>query len=270
MLVDDGSHQDPSHASRLIVQTMTVRTDVVVGAGSGMGAACAVLLADGQRRLVLADRDYRAAKAVARQTGQGAEAVKCDMASEEDIEALTASIGSLGRLIVTAGLSPSMSSGRTILEVNLVATNRLLTAVQPTIADGTVSVVFASTAAYSVPRDPVVDRLLDDPESPTMIPQLEALGLLDHSGLAYAISKRGVVRMVERRASAWGAAGGRLVSVSPGVIDTPMGRLEKANEPSIADITGSSALRRLGRAEEVAAVAVFWRPSPPRSSPAST
>ena len=29
----------------------------------------------------------------------------------------------------------------------------------------------------------------------------------------------------------WGEAGARLLSVSPGIIDTPMGRLEDANEP---------------------------------------
>ena len=36
-----------------------------------------------------------------------------------------------------------------------------------------------------------------------------------------------------------------------------MGRLEAANEPAMADMVADSALRRGGRAEEVAAVAVF-------------
>jgi len=47
------------------------------------------------------------------------------------------------------------------------------------------------------------------------------------------------------------------VSISPGVIDTPMGRLEDANEPSMAGIVAGSALAREGRPEEVAAVAAF-------------
>jgi NAD(P)-dependent dehydrogenase (short-subunit alcohol dehydrogenase family) len=48
-----------------------------------------------------------------------------------------------------------------------------------------------------------------------------------------------------------------LVSVSPGIIDTPMGQLEAANEPAMADMVSGSALARQGRPEEVAAVAVF-------------
>jgi NAD(P)-dependent dehydrogenase (short-subunit alcohol dehydrogenase family) len=112
-------------------------------------------------------------------------------------------------------------------------------------------------AAHLVPSDPAVDRVLDEPGSSTLLDDLDALGLVEHPGIAYAVSKRGVIRLVERRARVWGAAGARLVSVSPGVIDTPMGRLEDANEPSMATVVAESALRREGRADEVAAVAAF-------------
>ena len=66
-----------------------------------------------------------------------------------------------------------------------------------------------------------------------------------------------MIRLVERRARAWGAAGARLVSLSPGVIDTPMGRLEDANETAMAEMVARSAQAREGRPEEVAAVADF-------------
>jgi NAD(P)-dependent dehydrogenase (short-subunit alcohol dehydrogenase family) len=112
-------------------------------------------------------------------------------------------------------------------------------------------------AAHMVPSDPAVDALLDDPGSPTLLDDLAALGLVGDSGIAYALSKRGVIRLVERRARVWGERGARLVSLSPGVIDTPMGRLEDANEPSMAVMVERSALAREGRPEEVAAVAAF-------------
>jgi NAD(P)-dependent dehydrogenase (short-subunit alcohol dehydrogenase family) len=102
-----------------------------------------------------------------------------------------------------------------------------------------------------------VDALLDAPSSPTLLDDLDALGLLEHPGIAYAVSKRGVIRLVERRARRWGEAGARLVSISPGVIDTPMGRLEDANEPAMAEMVAGSATRREGRPDEVAAVAAF-------------
>jgi NAD(P)-dependent dehydrogenase (short-subunit alcohol dehydrogenase family) len=102
-----------------------------------------------------------------------------------------------------------------------------------------------------------VDAIVDHPTSPTMLDELDALGLLDHSGLAYAVAKRGVVRLVERRARAWGEAGARLVSLSPGIIDTPMGRLEWDNQPVMADMVATSAAQREGRPEEIAAVVEF-------------
>jgi NAD(P)-dependent dehydrogenase (short-subunit alcohol dehydrogenase family) len=233
-------------------------TDVVIGAGSGMGAAAAARLAGTGRRLLLADRDLEAAQVVANSlNGDEVVAQTCDIADAAAVGDLVAATGTLGRLIVTAGLSPNMADGRRIMEINLVAMDGLVRQFERVIGRGSVAVVFASMAARSMPADPSVDALIDDPASPAMIEGLETLGLLSHPGLAYAVSKRGVVRMVERRAGTWGAAGARLVSVSPGIINTPMGRLEAANEPAMADMVANSALRREGRPEEVAAVAVF-------------
>jgi NAD(P)-dependent dehydrogenase (short-subunit alcohol dehydrogenase family) len=233
----------------------TDRTDVVIGAGSGMGAAVAELLARRDRRLVLADRDEAAVAAVA--DGLAAEVVGCDITDERAVDALVAHTGTLGALVLTAGLSPTMAAGRRIVEVNLVATDRVVRAFERSIRAGSVGVCFASNSAYMIPADPAVDALLDDPSSPTLLDDLDALGLVEHSGLAYAISKRGVIRLVQRRARAWGALGARLVSISPGAIDTPMGRLEDANQPEMAGMVAGSALGREGRPTEVAAVAVF-------------
>jgi NAD(P)-dependent dehydrogenase (short-subunit alcohol dehydrogenase family) len=166
-------------------------------------------------------------------------------------------VGTLGALVLTAGLSPTMADGRRICTVNLVATAAVVRAFEPTLAPGSVGVVFASSAAHSIPADPTVDALLDDPASPTLLDDLDGLGLLEHTGIAYGASKRGVVRLVERRAGTWGRAGARLVSLSPGIIDTPMGRLEFDNQPVMAGMVASSALAREGRPEEIAAVVAF-------------
>ena len=45
--------------------------------------------------------------------------------------------------------------------------------------------------------------------------------------------------------------------MSPGVIDTPMGRAEDAAEPAMAEMVRTSALAREGTADELAAVAAF-------------
>lgn len=236
--------------------TNTGTTDVVIGAGSGMGAAVAGLLAP-RGRLLLADRDPSAAAAVADGLHGDVEVVACDITDPDAVGAVVAATGRLGALVLTAGLSPTMADGRRILEVNLVGADRVVRAFEPVLQPGSAAVCFASMAAHMVPADAGVDALLDEPASPTLLDDLGALGLLDHPGIAYSVSKRGVIRLVQRRAVTWGRAGARLVSISPGVIDTPMGRREDASEPMMAEMVAASALAREGRAEEVAAVAAF-------------
>ena len=65
------------------------------------------------------------------------------------------------------------------------------------------------------------------------------------------------MRLVRREARTWGERGARLLSVSPGIVDTPMGRLEAANEPAMAAMVEQSALGRMLRPEEVAEVVAF-------------
>jgi NAD(P)-dependent dehydrogenase (short-subunit alcohol dehydrogenase family) len=231
-------------------------TNVVIGASSGMGRAVARRLAP-RGPLLLADRDHDGAKTVAAELGGDVTTIRCDVTDDGDVETLATAADRLGALVLTAGLSPHMGAGRTILAVNLLGADRVLRAFEPILEPGSAAVCFASMAAHLIPADPAVDALIDHPESPTLLDDLAALGLVDHSGLAYAVSKRGVIRLVQRRAALWGAAGARLLSLSPGIIDTPMGRLEDGHEPAMADMVTASPLARQGHADEVAAVAAF-------------
>ena len=232
-------------------------TDVVIGAGSGMGAALAAALAGRGRPLLLADRDVDAAARVAGALEGDVEAMACDITDPAAVAAVVDRVPALGALVVTAGLSPTMAEGRRILTVNLIATDALVAAFEQTLVPGSVAVCFASSAGHQFPAEPTIDALLDDPGSPTFLDGLGELGLADDSSFGYALSKRGVIRMVERRAKAWGDAGARLLSLSPGIIDTPMGRLEDANQPVMAGMVAASALAREGRPDEVAAVVAF-------------
>ncbi len=235
-------------------------TNVVLGAGSGMGAAVAGLLAP-RGKLLLADVDVATVEAVAadlRLGGADIAVMRCDITSPADVAALVDAAGHLDALVVTAGLSPSMAGGRRIYEVNLLGVADLVRACRSIVGPGSAGVLFASMAAHLMPAAAEVDTVLDDPASARFFDDLAALGLdPDQSQIAYALSKRGVVRLVEREAMAWGDAGARLLSLSPGIVDTGMGRLEDANEPAMAEMVRSSALRREARAEELAAVAAF-------------
>jgi NAD(P)-dependent dehydrogenase (short-subunit alcohol dehydrogenase family) len=80
---------------------------------------------------------------------------------------------------------------------------------------------------------------------------------IDDSGLAYALAKRGVVRACARAAVRWGKKGGRVTSIAPGIIDTPMGRQELEQQPIMREMLDQVPLARLGNSDEVAAVAAF-------------
>jgi len=159
----------------------------------------------------------------------------------------------IGALIHCAGLSPTMAEPARILEVNLAATMRLVEAVRPRMAEGGAAVLFASTAGH------MLGTMLDEPIGKADTPEAVAslTPYAQNAGAAYSISKRGVHLLVKREALAFGQRGARICSISPGIIDTPMARQEYEVEPSMKMMVDTSPLPRMGRPEEVAAVAVF-------------
>ena len=71
------------------------------------------------------------------------------------------------------------------------------------------------------------------------------------------IAKRGVQRLVRREAVRFGRLGARINSVSPGIIDTPMGRQEAAAQPANDLLVQHTPLGREGHPDEVASVVAF-------------
>jgi NAD(P)-dependent dehydrogenase (short-subunit alcohol dehydrogenase family) len=234
-----------------------VATNVVIGAASGMGRAVAAVLAD-RGSVVLADRDVGGAHALAAEVGGDARAVECDVTDEAQVGALGTSVDRLGALVVTAGLSPQMASGRLILEVNLVGTARVLQAFDHAVGEGSVAVLFASIAGHIPPPAPAAVDALDEPLAPGLVDRVAAAGeAVDEPGRAYQLSKFAIIRTARRLAGSWGHRGGRILSLSPGVIDTPMGRLALDRRPELLEAMKTWPVPRLGAPEEIASVVAF-------------
>jgi NAD(P)-dependent dehydrogenase (short-subunit alcohol dehydrogenase family) len=242
---------------------------IVTGAGRGMGAACAERVADMVDALVLVDRDevllstqadLLAAAGHRAQVEPFVLDVK-DPGGIARLAARTAELGSLRAVAHAAGLSPTMADWREILEVNLVGTARLVEACRTLAQPETAVVCFASVAALLAidQADLPPDAVLDDPLADGFLDNLrQAVGPeLEDPGMAYTWSKRGVHRLVRREAVRFGQVGARICSVTPGIIDTPMGRQEAAARDTNAMLVDMSPLKREGRPEEVAAGAVF-------------
>ena len=225
---------------------------VVTGAGRGMGRECVARLR-GRTDVVVAV-DLQAPDI------DGTVGVACDVADPGAVDALVEQVRGLGplrSLVHAAGISPTMGDARRVFEVDLLGTQLILDGFEPLAGEGTAAVCFSSSAAYQVA--PFVeedqDRVLDDTRAADFLDR--AVGLTDHSGFAYSLAKRGVIRAVGRAAVSWGARGGRVNSVSPGLIDTPMGRQEMEQQPVMQDMLAHTPLSRLGQPGEVADVVAF-------------
>jgi NAD(P)-dependent dehydrogenase (short-subunit alcohol dehydrogenase family) len=208
-------------------QGFLVPVTVITGAGGGMGRACVEVLR--AHPLLLVDIDPRALEAV-HAVAPEAMTATADLGSSSDLAALAQTVDELGglqHLVHLAGVSPTMDDVDRILQVDLVGTAILVDSLEAVVQPGSVAVCAASIAGHLMVFPPEVDLELDRPRKPGLRDRLEgAFGSTLTTGIAYSMAKRGVIRLCERAASAWGDRGGRVVSLSPGLIDTPMGRLE--------------------------------------------
>lgn len=240
---------------------------VVTGAGRGMGLACARRMVETVDTLVVVDRDAANLEEVTSELAPRAEIVPlavdvADRAAVAQLE-IVAEHGDLRGIAHAAGVSPTMAAWQTILEVDLVGTALVIEALTPFVKEGTAAVCFASMAAHLMAAgttvDPAIDAVLDDPLGDGFLDALkDAVGPgIEDSGLAYAWAKRGVHRFVRRTAVSWGKRGGRICSISPGMIDTPQGRQEAEAQPAMTMMLEHTPLGRFGAAEELAAVVAF-------------
>ena len=215
------------------------RPDLPIGlviGGGGMGMSTARRLGQ-SHRIILASMsaDKNAAReADLRADGIDAVATQCDMTdagSVSELKEFVAARGRLRTLAHVAALSPSMGDWRTLLSVNLIGATRIERMCFELAGQGTAAVFVSSLAAhrFDPPADEVID-VLDDPLAPDCITRLEEL-VLDHVSVnAYRLSKFALNRMCRRRAVDWGSRGARIVSMSPGLIASPMGAQEFSSQ----------------------------------------
>lgn len=246
------------------------RKIVVTGAAGGMGRACA--------RLLGATHDLILTDAAAESLGRFAEDLRAegynvlaalpgDLASDELLSQLAGHLVSdIPTILVhTAGLSPAQADWRPIMQVNLVATEKLLRTVEPLLGQGSVGILIASSAGHMLPPMPELCEIVREPLAPDLVerlaPHFEAIeahqGAAASRGVSYSLSKQAIIGMCEQRAVPWGQRGARIVSISPGMILTPMGRKELAETQGSTEMFGNVPAGRHGLASEIAFAVEF-------------
>jgi NAD(P)-dependent dehydrogenase (short-subunit alcohol dehydrogenase family) len=192
-----------------------IRTVVVTGAASGMGAATkARLEADGQRVIGI---DLRAADVVADlSTPDGRQAAIAAVAERSD--------GVIDGLVTWAGVAGlSHLPGSLLVSVNHFGTVALLDGLRPLLANGDRPAAVAissnsTTCQPGVPMDLVELCLAGD--EPGARAAADAAGPL----ATYPATKTAIARWVRRHAPTeeWAGAGITLNAVAPGAVETPM------------------------------------------------
>lgn len=239
--------------------------DVVVVTGAGgmgeavvrrLGSGCAVVLAD-----VSEAQLSRVADALGRD-GYTVHPVRTDISEQAEVTVLArvaADLGPIRCVVHTAGVSPVQATSRQIVDVDVIGTARVLDAFEAYVRPGTVAVCIASMAGTMTQLDPKTLALL----ATTPTEELHALAVLDPNamepGVAYGVAKRANHVRVEAASQAWGRRGGRVVSISPGIIATPMGQDELAGPfgAAMRAMIEMSACRRLGTPDDIAAAVEF-------------
>jgi NAD(P)-dependent dehydrogenase (short-subunit alcohol dehydrogenase family) len=243
---------------------------IITGAAGGMGQACA--RAFGQTMdLVLTDLSSERLNSFAKSLqSEGYGVVACLAGDLADVNLCNAVVveasggNGLGTLVHTAAISQMMGSWNEILRVNLVGTVRLLNEIETILVDGSVAILIASMAGHLSPVIEEADDLLDNPLAPDFFARIEPLiaskAASDTRGaspLSYALSKRTLMRICEQRAASWARRGARIVSLSPGMIWTPMGQREADGNPFAAAVVEATPVGRWGAPNEIAAAARF-------------
>lgn len=232
---------------------------VITGGGSGMGLAAAKFMPKDKIIVVSGRTEKKLLNAVAEleALGHKAYAKSCDTSDRAKVQELVrfaASLGEVTTVINSAGLSPAMSDPETIIRVNALGTVYINQEFSKVMQRGVI-VDIASNSAYILPSFMIMKktyRLADVDEGKFVSKLLKMTKMVkegyQRSGFAYAMSKNFVVWYAKKSAFEYGPKGIRVVSLSPGLIATDMGNLEKEAGGSLI---GYAAEKRMGTAEEL-------------------
>ena len=175
--------------------------------------------------------------------------------SGNELAAYAASLGEIKNVINSAGLSPAMADPEKILRVNALGTVYINEEFSKVMNSGSVICDVASNSAYILPSFIInkKDYALADTDEDKFLKKLlkkSAMPKSDYqkSGFAYSLSKNFVVWYAKKCAFEYGKKGIRVVSLSPGLIATDMGNLEKEDGGMLIPF---SAEERMGKPEEL-------------------
>lgn len=236
---------------------------VITGGGSGMGLEAAKCMPK-EKIIVISGRTVaKLEKAVEELKALGFEAYAyaCDTSDRESVKKLAAYAATLGEIknvINAAGISPAMGGAgdqEKILRINALGTVYVNQEFSKLMKAGSVIVDVSSNSAYALPGFIIPKKaypLAETDEAAFLAKLIKksnmAKGDYQRNGFAYSLSKNFVCWYAAKSAFDLGPKGIRVVSLSPGLIATDMGKME---EETGGYLIGFSCENRMGKPEEL-------------------
>jgi len=239
---------------------------VITGGAGGMGLATAKVIGR-DHSVVLCDvRAHRldSAQAELKDLGITSIVVNCDVTDRDAVTELfevAAGVGTLASVFHTAGVGPSTGDAEFVMRTNAYGTIVVDEAFYAVAGEGAVIVNVASMSAYLLP-----DKIIPVAQFPLACSDADAFvaAMTAHcnhapekmrSGFSYTVSKAFVKWYTESQSERFGSRGLRIVSVSPGNIDTELGRREA--KAGVGAMMPDAVIPRWGTAEEMAGLFAF-------------
>ena len=233
---------------------------VITGGGSGMGLATARIMGKTHYVIICGRTALKLQKAIGELKTENieCEAFSCDVSNQESVRALAEyakKLGNVQAVIHAAGMSPHMDNALKIMEANALGTIYINEEFSKVMEVGSCIVDVASMSAYLTPKlimpqgaykFSLTDKTLFMKK---MMRRVNLFPKKLRSNIAYCISKHFDIWYAKESAGLYGDKGIRVLSVSPGNFETPMGKLE---EEEADKLTQYAAIKRFGCADEIA------------------
>ena len=219
---------------------LTGKIAVVTGSSRGLGYAIAeAMVAHGATVIVSSENAEDTAEAAA---ALGATGITCDVSDDAAIAALVAQtvvqFGGIGILVSNAGIQGAPSAD----PLDMTVFDRVIAVNMRSMA-----VLTKHALPHMAGRDGASVILMSS------ISSIRGNARID----AYALAKAGVSQLARNIAVVWGPKGVRANAIAPGLIDTKLAEHFKADPAFMERRMQMTPLRRKGRPEEIAGVAVF-------------
>jgi len=228
------------------------KTAFITGAGSGIGRASALRMAEDGAAVMCADIDKDGAEQTAAQIaehGGRSAALELDVTSESAVQgALEQTVKEFGGLHVVfnnAGIGGRLLGWDAVIDVNLSG-----------VYYGTFHgcAMMAASGGGSIINTASVAGL--NGLVGYVPPEMEGSPVLPGAG-AYVAAKHGVIGLTRQFAVTYGKRGVRVNAIAPGYIHTPMTAMVRESPESEQFLTNLHPIGRLGQPEEIASAAAF-------------